>query len=101
MCDRVNNDIQVFRTEGTFVKQVVVTPPIVGGTTYDITFSPEPDQRFAYVVDGTNEKTWILDRASLDTVGLFDSGGDFTGQCLTTQCTTTDKQGDIDVGETW
>ena len=101
VCDRVNNRIQVFRQDGTFVKQGVVAPATPGGTTYGIAFSPDPEQRFAYVADGTNEKVWILDRASLETVGSFGSGGHFGGQFTTAHSIATDQQGNIYVGETW
>lgn len=101
VCDRVNNRIQVFRQDGTFVKQGVVAPATPGGTTYGIAFSPDPEQRFAYVADGTNEKVWILDRTSLETVGSFGSGGHFGGQFTTAHSIATDQQGNVYVGETW
>lgn len=54
VCDRVNNRIQVFQTDGTFVNEVVVAPNSGGmGSTFAIGFSP--DQRFLYVADGTNK----------------------------------------------
>lgn len=101
VCDRVNNRIQVFRQDGTFVKQGVVAPDTPGGTTYGIAFSHDADQRFAYVVDGTNEKVWILDRQTLATVGSFGSGGHFAGQFTTAHSIATDRQGNVYVGETW
>ncbi|MEQ1896865.1 MAG: hypothetical protein ABL971_05680 [Vicinamibacterales bacterium] len=101
VCDRVNNRIQVFRQDGTFVKQGVVAPATPGGTTYGIAFSPDPEQRFAYVADGTNEKVWILNRDTLETVGSFGSGGHFGGQFTTAHSIATDQQGNIYVGETW
>lgn len=101
VCDRVNNRIQVFRQDGTFVKQGVVAPATPGGTTYGIAFSPDPEQRFAYVADGTNEKVWVLDRTSLETVGSFGSGGHFGGQFTTAHSIATDQQGNVYVGETW
>lgn len=101
VCDRVNNRIQVFRTDGTFVKQGVVAPATPGGTTYGIAFSHDPEQRFAYVVDGTNEKVWILNRDTLETVGSFGGGGHFAGLFTTAHSIATDRQGNIYVGETW
>ena len=101
VCDRANNRIQVFRTDGTFVSQGTVAPQTLGGTTYGIAFSADPEQRFAYVADGTNEKVWILDRRSMETVGSFGSGGHFGGQFTTAHSIATDSHGNIYVGETW
>ena len=101
VCDRVNNRIQVFNTDGTFVKQGTIAPETVGGTAYGVAFSADPEQRFAYVVDGTNEKVWILDRGSLETLGSFGSGGHFGGQFTTAHSIATDRNGNVYVGETW
>ncbi len=101
VCDRVNNRIQVFRPDGTFVKQGVVAAATPGGTTYGIAFSQDPEQRFAYVADGTNEKVWILNRATMETVGSFGSGGHFAGQFTTAFSIATDRQGNVYVGEVW
>ncbi len=101
VCDRVNNRIQVFRTDGTFVKQGTVAPKTLGGTTYGIAFSSDPQQRFAYVADGTNEKVWILDRDSLETIGSFGAGGHWGGAFTTAHSIATDSKGNIYVGETW
>ena len=101
VCDRVNNRIQVFQTDGTFVQQVTIAPETVGGTAYGIAFSADPEEQFAYVVDGTNEKVWILDRSSLETVGSFGSGGHFGGQFTTAHSIATDRHGNVYVGETW
>jgi hypothetical protein len=101
VCDRVNNRIQVFKTDGTFVKQGVVAADTPGGSTYGIAFSPDPAQKFAYVVDGTNEKVWILERESMKVVGSFGSGGHFAGQFTTAHSIATDRTGNIYVGEVW
>jgi hypothetical protein len=43
VCDRTNDRIQVFRKDGTFVKELVVRPETHGtGSSYDLAFWPDP-----------------------------------------------------------
>ncbi len=101
VCDRVNNRVQVFRTDGTFVLEGEVAPGTRGGAAYDIAFSADPEQRFAYVVDGMNQRVWILDRATLGTLGRFGFGGAQGGAFRAANVIATDSRGNIYVGETW
>ena len=101
VADRVNNRIQVFKTDGTFVKEGVVAPNTLGGAVYDIAFSADPQQQFAYVADGMNQKVWILDRQSLKTLGRFGFGGAQGGAFRAANVIATDSKGNIYVGETW
>ena len=49
---RSNNRIQVFRKNGTFVKEKVIMPKTRGeGSVWDVAFSADPQQRFLYVAD--------------------------------------------------
>ena len=101
VCDRTNDWVQVFRTDGTFVKEGLVAPGTLGGSAYEIAFSADPDQRYAYVVDGMNEKVWILLRDSLETIGSFGYGGHYGGAFDAAHSIATDSRGNIYVGETW
>ncbi len=101
VCDRVNNRVQVFKEDGTFVTEGAVAPETKGGSTYGVAFSHDAEQRYLYVVDGMNEKVWILDRQSLTTLGSFGSGGHFAGQFTTAVSIATDKGGNVYVGESW
>lgn len=101
VCDRVNNRIQVFKTDGSFVTQAAIAPDTKGGTTYGIAFSADPAQKYAYVADGTNEKVWILDRASMNVLGAFGYGGHWGGAFTTAHSIATDHFGNIYVGESW
>ena len=63
VCDRVNDRIQVFTPEGKFIKEAWVSKRTLGdGSTWDIAFSNDPQQKFIYLADGKDEKVWILDR---------------------------------------
>ena len=66
VCDRVNDRIQVFKKDGTFVKEVFVAKRTLGdGSVWDIAFSRDPQQKYIYLVDGANEKIYIMLRDSL------------------------------------
>ncbi|MGE3579736.1 MAG: hypothetical protein AB7I25_14875 [Vicinamibacterales bacterium] len=101
VADRVNNRIQVFKTDGTFVKEGVVAPGTLGGSAYGIAFSADAAQHYAYVVDGMNQKVWILLRDSLETIGSFGYGGHYGGAFNAAWVIATDRSGNIYVGEGW
>ena len=61
VCDRANDRIQVFKTDGTFVKEVFIAKNTLGdGSVWDIAFSKDPQQKYIYLADGANEKIYIL-----------------------------------------
>jgi hypothetical protein len=101
VCDRTNDRVQVFRKDGTFVKEGLVAPKTLGGSAYEIAFSADPGQQYAYVVDGMNEKVWILWRDTLETIGSFGDGGHNGGAFDAAHSIATDSKGNIYVGETW
>ena len=100
VCDRANNRIQVFRKDGTFVKEKAVASNTRGsGAVWDITFSRDPQQRFVYVADGMNMKVHILDRQSLETLTSFGDGGRQPGQFYAVHSIATDSKGNIYTAE--
>jgi DNA-binding beta-propeller fold protein YncE len=102
VCDRTNNRIQVFRKDGTFVKERVVAPETRGaGSVWDIAFSRDAQQRYLYVADGMNMKVHILDRQSLDVLTSFGDGGRQPGQFFGVHSIATDSRGNIYTTETY
>ena len=76
VCDRGGDRIQVFRPDGTFIKEGMIAPQTLAmGSTWDIAFSQDDDQEFIYVADGSNMKVHILDRTSLEVLYTFGEGG--------------------------
>lgn len=73
VADRANNRIQVFNLDGTFVNEVFIRRETLQneGTAHDLTFSTDRDQRFIYLVDGSNKWVRILDRRTLAIVDSF------------------------------
>jgi hypothetical protein len=69
--DRTNNRLQVFKTDGTFVKEVFIARNTLQaeGTVHAFATSPDKEQRFLYVVDGSNKTVRILNRHTLEMVG--------------------------------
>jgi DNA-binding beta-propeller fold protein YncE len=100
VCDRQNDRIQVFQKDGKFVKEAFVSKNTTGdGSVWDIAFSP--DQRQLLVADGHDKKIWVLDRASLEVVGSFGSGGRYPGQFYGVDAIAVDSKGTVYTGETY
>jgi len=100
--DRVNNRIQVFRLDGTFVKENYIERKTSGaeGTAFDIAFSPDKQQRFFYVPDGSNKKVDIVNRDTLEIVGFFGGhGGHGVADFFHIHSAVTDSKGNIYIGE--
>ncbi len=102
VCDRTNDRIQVFKTDGTFVKETWVEPATLGdGSTFDVTLSRDPGQKFLYVADGANQRIHILDRESLEILTSFGDGGRQPGQFYAVHSIATDSAGNLYTTETY
>ncbi len=102
VCDRPNDRIQVFRKDGTFVKEKRIAPKTLGdGSVWDIAFSQDPAQKFIYLADGKNEKVYILDRESLEILTSFGDGGRQPGEFFAVHSIATDSKGNIYTTETY
>ncbi len=102
VCDRTNDRIQVFQADGTYVKEAWVEPDTLGdGSTFDVALSRDPDQKFLYVADGTNQRIHILDRESLEVLTSFGDGGRQPGQFYGVHSIATDSKGNVYTTETY
>jgi len=102
VCDRGNDRIQVFKPDGTFVKEVFIEKETLGsGSVFDIAFSPDPQQKYMYVADGENQQVHILDRQSLEVLTSFGDGGRQPGQFYGVHSIATDAKGNIYTTETY
>jgi DNA-binding beta-propeller fold protein YncE len=102
VCDRGADRIQVFRPDGTFVKEAQVAPmTLASGSTWDIAFSKDPDQQFIYVADGSNMKVHILERESLEVLAVLGEGGRQPGLFYGTHSIVSDSQGNFYTTETY
>jgi DNA-binding beta-propeller fold protein YncE len=102
VCDRANDRIQVFKSDGTFVKEKQIAPRTLGdGSTWDIAFSPDAEQKFMYLADGKNMKVYIILRETLDVLTSFGDGGRQPGQFFAVHSIATDSKGNIYTTETY
>jgi DNA-binding beta-propeller fold protein YncE len=102
VCDSRNNRIQVFRKDGTFVREGRVAPQTLGeGSVWDIAFSSDPRQRYVYVADGMNMKVRVLERQTLRELTSFGDGGRQPGQFYAVHSIATDAQGNLYTVETY
>ena len=102
VCDRSNDRIQVFKKDGTFVKEIFIAKRTLGdGSVWDIAFSKDPQQKYLYLVDGANEKIYIILRDSMEILTSFGDGGRQPGQFYAVHSITTDSKGNIYTTETY
>jgi DNA-binding beta-propeller fold protein YncE len=100
VCDRGNNRIQVFETDGTFVSEVVISPATLGnGSASDVAFSADDDQRFLYVADGMNERVHVYHRETLAFRTSFGVGGRYPSHFRELGGVAVDAQGNIYTAE--
>ena len=102
VCDRTSNRVQVFEQDGTYVNEIFVEPRTrSAGSTWEIAFSPDEEQRFMYLADGLNRKVHVLDRKALEVLYSFGDGGRQPGQFYGVHSIETDSKGNIYTTETW
>ena len=102
VCDRVNDRIQVFRPDGTFVQEKFIAPETLGdGSVWDIAFSHDPEQEYLYLADGKNMRIYVLDRESLEVLTTFGDGGRQPGQFYAVHSIETDSEGNLYTTETY
>ena len=102
VCDRTNDRIQVFKTDGTFVKEAFIAKNTLGdGSVFDIALSKDPAQKYLYVADGSNMKVHVLKRDTLEILTTFGDGGRQPGQFYAPHSIATDSKGNIFTTETY
>jgi DNA-binding beta-propeller fold protein YncE len=102
VCDRPNDRIQVFKKDGTFVKETFIAKRTLGdGSVWDIAFSKDPQQKYIYLADGANEKIYIILRDTLEVLTSFGDGGRQPGQFYAVHSIATDSKGNIYTTETY
>jgi hypothetical protein len=113
-CDRSGNRIQVFDRVGNLQRIINVIPPTTSATgaltversVSDIAFSPDPEQKFIYVVyygcgcaSPEGGRIYILDRKTGAIVGSFGGPGPAPGQFLSAHSIGVDSKGNVYIGE--
>jgi hypothetical protein len=102
VCDRVNNRVQVFKPEGTFVKEGFFNKETLGsGSAWDVAFSKDPQQKYLYLADGENAKVHVILRDSLELLTSFGEGGRQPGAFYGVHSLATDSKGNLYTTETY
>lgn len=114
VCERGSDRIQVFTKQGKFVTSYFVHPstqargPNCGGpfgkdgpcgTVFHLTLSHDPQQKYVYVADGTNNTVWILNRKDGAVAGSFGGNGRYAGQLHWIDAISVDSKGNLYTGE--
>jgi DNA-binding beta-propeller fold protein YncE len=102
VCDRPNDRIQVFKPDGTFVKEMIIAKNTRGdGSVWDIAFSKDPQQKYIFLADGANEKIYVMLRDTLEILTSFGDGGRQPGQFYAVHSIAADSKGNIYTTETY
>jgi hypothetical protein len=102
VCDRANDRLQVFRPDGTFVKEAFYAKNTRGaGSVWDIVFSKDPEQKFLMLADGQNERVRIIVRDTLEEIASFGDGGRQPGQFYGVHSIASDSKGNLYTTETY
>ena len=100
VADRANNRVQTFTIDGAFLKEGFVKRESEGtGTAFGVGLSADPQQRFLYVADGSNERIAILDRKTLEEIGHIGRPGRKAGEFFHLHSLGVDPKGNIVTGE--
>jgi len=100
VCDRVNDRIQVFTKQGTFIKEFSLHPETLGiGSAWQFAFSTGENQKFLLVADGENNVIWTLRREDGAVLGQTGRNGRNAGQFHWLHQIVSDSVGDLYTGE--
>ena len=98
--DRNANRIHVTTKDGEFLHEFIIAPSTgAGGSTGGVAFSPDPEQRFLYISDLTNNRIWFLNREDGALVGEMGSMGENGGQFYGLHMIAVDSRGYVYTGE--
>jgi hypothetical protein len=102
VCDRTSNRLQIFKVDGTFVKEVYMARDSrADGAVWDTAFSRDAQQKYLYVADGRNQKLRIFDRQSMEELTNFGKGGHYPGEWYSLHNIATDSKGNLYTVETY
>jgi DNA-binding beta-propeller fold protein YncE len=102
VADRTNNRFQVFRLDGTFIKEVFIARNTLQaeGSVHHFVLSPEKEQRFLYIVDGSNKAVRVLNRQTLDIVAnIGGHAGHNAREFFHAHSAAADSKGNLFIGE--
>ena len=100
VCDRTNDRIQVFRKDGTFVKEFRVEPQTLqNGSVWDLVLSEDRAQRFIFIADGANNQIVTLAREDGSVLSSWGRAGRMAGQFKWVHNIAIDSKGNLYTAE--
>lgn len=105
VCDRSGDRVQIFDKSGKFQRNIWIktgtpTLPDPRGTAWWVGFSPDPQQKYMFVLNGRNEEVYILDHESGQILTKFGRPGHQLGEFTHGHSMAVDSHGNIYVAET-
>jgi DNA-binding beta-propeller fold protein YncE len=102
VCDRQNDRLQVFTPDGKFVKEAQYAKnTLAAGSTWDLVFSKDPEQKYIIMTDGQNERVRIILRDTLEELTSFGDGGRQPGQFFGVHSIASDSKGNLFTTDTY
>lgn len=73
VADRSNNRLQIFKLDGTFVKEMFIARNTLQseGSVHAFGVSPDKEQKFLYLVDGSNKVVRVFNRQTMEMVSTI------------------------------
>ena len=104
-CDRQGDRVQVFDKTGAFVRNIWIRTgtdklPDSRGTAWWVAFSPDPEQKLMYVMNGRNEQVHVLDHVSGKILTSFGRPGHQIGNFTHGHTLAVDSKSNVYVAET-
>jgi hypothetical protein len=100
VCDRINDRIQIFRKDGSFVKEWFFEKNTLGnGAVWDLALWPDPQQSYLLSADGENNEIRIIRREDGVVVGSLGRSGRNAGQFHWVHAMAVDAKGNVYTGE--
>ena len=96
VCDRVSNRVQVFRKDGTFVKEFFVEKGTRGnGAVWELALWPDEKESLLLNADGENNEVRTLSRDNGEVMGAFGRNGRNAGQFHWVHNLAVDSKGNV------
>ena len=102
VADRTNNRLQVFRLDGTFVREVFIARNTLQaeGSVHNFAVSPDKEQKFLYVMDGSNKAIRVLNRQTMEIVSSIGGhAGHNAREFFHAHSLAADSKGNLFIGE--
>ncbi|GJE45654.1 hypothetical protein [Methylobacterium soli] len=96
VCDRANDRVQVFRKDGTFVKEFFVEKNTrANGSVWELALWPDAGETYLLNADGANNEVRTLRRDTGEVVGAFGRNGRMAGEFHWVHNLAVDSRGNV------